>query len=118
MAGNKDIEGGIVILVPYDKSTLKQMYPMTAASCDMFEAAHPCLAEEMHKDPAQYIKTLDEKARDFCKDLLNQTQLFHRYFELASYIGGLLTYQEVHIEILKDKLKETKEKLSRYEDND
>ena len=118
MAGVKDIGTGILNLMPYNKSTFHEMYPLTAACCDMFETAHPCMPEEMYKDPEQYIKTLNEKASDFCKDLLNQTQLFHRYFELASYIGGVLSYKEVHIDILRNQLKETKEKLSRYEDND
>lgn len=111
-------EDVLVDLMPLDKSKLHEMYPQVAACCDMFEAAHSCLPQEMYNDPQEYTKTLNEKAGDFCKHLLNKTQLFNRYYELVSYIGGFIVYQEVYIDLLKNRLKETEEKLSRYENND
>ena len=36
MAEDKETKGGIVALIPLDKSKLHEMYPLFAASCDMF----------------------------------------------------------------------------------
>lgn len=108
MAEDKETKGGIVALIPLDKSKLHEMYPMVAASCDMFEAAHPSLPDEMYNHPQKYIKELNEKAYEFCKHLLNETQLFHRYYELASYIDGLLIYKEFQIYMLSRQLEEIK----------
>ena len=118
MAGVKDIGSGILNMMPFKKTMLHKTFPQVAEICDKFEAAHPCMAEEMYNSPEEYIKQANEKIIDFCGRLINETQLFGKYFEVASYIGGTLMYMTAHIEILKDELSKTKEKLSRYEDND
>lgn len=108
MAEDKETEGGLVALIPLDKSKLHEMYPLVAAICDMFEAVHPSLPDEMYNHPQKYIKELNEKAYEFCNHLLNETKLFHRYYELASYIDGLLVYKEFQIDMLSRKLEEIK----------
>ena len=118
MEGLKDFGEGFLTLINVDEEALRNMYTMVAAACDMFNTAHPSLPEEMHKNPTEYVKELNDKAKDFCEQLLNQTQLFYNYYELAQRIGGVITYQSVHVEMLRNELNELKEKLSRYENND
>lgn len=118
MEGLKDFGEGFLTLINVDEEALRNMYTMVAAACDMFNTAHPSLPEEMYKNPTEYVKELNDKAKDFCEQLLNQTQLFYDYYELAHRIGGVITYQSVHVEMLRNELNELKEKLSRYENND
>ena len=118
MEGLKDFGEGFLTLINVDEEALRNMYTIVAAACDMFNTAHPSLPEEMYKNPTEYVKELNVKAKDFCEQLLNQTQLFYDYYELAQRIGGVITYQSVHVEMLRNELNELKEKLSRYENND
>ena len=118
MEGLKDFGEVSLMLINGDEEALKNMYTMVAASFDMFNTAHPSLPEEMYKNPTEYVKELNVKAKDFCERLLNQTQLFYNYYELAHRIGGVITYQSVHVEMLRNEVNELKEKLSRYENND
>lgn len=118
MAGLEDFGDVFLKLINVDEEALRNMYTMVAAACDMFNTAHPSLPEEMNKNPTEYVKELNVKAKDFCEQLLNQTQLFYNYYELAHRIGGVITFQYVHIEMLRNELNELKEKLSRYENND
>ena len=115
MAGFKDFGGGFLMLINVDEEAMRNMYTMVAAACDMFNTAHPSLPEEMYKNPTEYVKELNDKAKE---QLINQTQLFYDYYELAHRIGGVITYQSVHVEMLRNEVNELKEKLSRYENND
>lgn len=118
MEGLKDFGEVFLMLINVDEEALRNMYTMMAAACDMFNTAHPSLPEEMYKNPTEYVKELNVKAKDFCGRLLDETRLFYDYYELAQRIGGVITYQSVHVEMLKNELNELKEKLSRYENND
>ena len=118
MEGVKDFGEGFLTLINVDEEALRNMYTMVAAACDMFNTTHPSLPEEMYKNPTEYVKELNVKAKDFCEQLLNQTKLFYNYYELAHRINGVIIYQSVRVEMLRNEVKELKEKLSRYENND
>ena len=116
--GTKHLGYGSIQLIDVDEESLSQMYPLVAANCKAFKAAHPELAEEMYKNPAAYVEEYNKCAKDFGDRLLNGTQLFERFFELQQRIGGILMYQAVHIEFMISENKELREKLNRYENND
>ena len=118
MGDYKQIGYGDLQLLDVDEETLSQMYPLVAANCKAFLSAHKDLAKEMYDDPAAYVKDYNKAVKEFCDLLLNQTQLFARFFEIQHRMCGLLLYQAVHIEILSEKKKELQEKLDRYENND
>lgn len=118
MADIKEIGTGIIQLAYADEKVLKNGYPFLRANIEKFNKAHPSLPEEMYHNPQGYVEELNKVAEDFCNCLLNQSQLYSRYYELVSRIGGVLTYQTVTIEIMKNEISKLKEKLSRYENND
>ena len=118
MGDYKQIGYGDLQLLGVDEETLSQMYPLVAANCKAFLSAHKDLAKEMYDAPAAYVKDYNKAVKEFCDLLLNQTQLFERFFEIQHRMCGLLLYQAVHIEILREKKKELQEKLNRYENND
>ena len=72
----------------------------------------------MFNDSAAYVEEYNKCVKDFCDRLLNETQLFARFYELQQRLSGMLTYQSVHIEILNNQVKDLQEKLDRYENND
>ena len=106
----KQVGYGNIQLIDVDNESMKQMYPLVYANCQMFLATHPELAEEMYNNPAAYVEEYNKCVKVFGDKLLNETQLFG--------VGGILMYQSVHIEILNNQVKELKEKLDRYENND
>ena len=109
---------GTLNLIAVDEELLSQMYPMVAANCKAFLAAHNDLSLEMYKDPAAYVEEYNKAVKDFSERLLNETQLFARFFELQHRVGGLITYLQVHVDILRSINKKLQEKLDRYENND
>ena len=118
MGDYKQIGYGIIKLIDVDEESLFQMYPLVAACCKTFKAGHPELAEEMFNDSAAYVEEYNKCVKDFCDRLLNETQLFAKFYELQQRLSGMLTYQSVHIEILNNQVKDLQEKLDRYENND
>ena len=116
--GYKETGYGTIEFMPVDEELLSQMYPMVAANCKAFLAAHNDLALEMYRDPAAYAEEYNKAVKDFSERLLNETQLFARFFELQHRVGGILTYLQVHVDILRTRNKELQEKLNRYENND
>ena len=114
----KQVGYGNIQLIDVDNESMKQMYPLVYANCQMFLATHPELAEEMYNNPAAYVEEYNKCVKVFGDKLLNETQLFGRFFELQHRVGGILMCQSVHIEILNNQVKELKEKLDRYENND
>ena len=118
MGDYREIGYGGIQLIDVDDEQLKQIYPLVHANCKMFLASHPELAEEMYKDPAAYVEEYNKCVKVFGDKLLNETQLFGRFFELQHRVGGIMRYQAVFIEILRDHIKKLQEKLNRYENND
>lgn len=118
MASIKEIGTGIIKLAYADEKVLKNGYPFLWANIEKFNKDHPSLPEEMYHNPQGYVEELNKVAEDFCNCLLNQSQLYSRYYELVSRIGGVFIYQTVTIEIMKNEISKLKAKLSRYENND
>ena len=116
--GYKETGYGIIEFMSVDEELLSQMYPMVAANCKAFLAAHNDLALEMYRDPAAYAEEYNKAVKDFSERLLNETQLFARFFELQHRVGGIITYLQVHVDILRSRNKKLHEKLDRYENND
>ena len=116
--GYKETGYGTIEFMPVDEELLSQMYPMVAANCKAFLAAHNDLALEMYRDPAAYAEEYNKAVKDFSERLLNETQLFARFFELQHRVGGIITYLQVHVDILRSRNKKLQEKLDRYENND
>ena len=116
--GYKETGYGIIEFMSVDEELLSQMYPMVAANCKAFLAAHNDLALEMYRDPAAYAEEYNKAVKDFSERLLNETQLFARFFELQHRVGGIITYLQVHVDILRSRNKKLQEKLDRYENND
>ena len=116
--GYKETGYGTIEFMPVDEELLSQMYPMVAANCKAFLAAHNDLALEMYRDPAAYAEEYNKAVKDFSERLLNETQLFARFFELQHRVGGIITYLQVHVDILRSINKKLQEKLDRYENND
>ena len=116
--GYKETGYGTIEFMPVDEELLSQMYPMVAANCKAFLAVHNDLALEMYRDPAAYTEEYNKAVKDFSERLLNETQLFARFFELQHRVGGIITYLQVHVDILRTRNKKLQEKLDRYENND
>ena len=116
--GYKETGSGTIKFMPVDEELLSQMYPMVAANCKAFLASHNDLALEMYRDPAAYAEEYNKAVKDFSERLLNETQLFARFFELQHRVGGIITYLQVHVDILRSRNKKLQEKLDRYENND
>ena len=116
--GYKETGYGTLDLIAVDEELLSQMYPMVSANCKAFLAVHNDLALEMYKDPDAYTEEYNLAVKDFSERLLNETQLFARFFELQHRVGGIITYLQVHIDILRSRNKKLQEKLDRYENND
>ena len=116
--GYKETGYGTIEFMSVDEELLSQMYPMVAANCKAFLAAHNDLALEMYRDPAAYAEEYNKAVKDFSERLLNETQLFARFFELQHRVGGIITYLQVHVDILRSRNKKLQEKLDRYENND
>ena len=114
----KETGYGFIEFMSVDEELLSQMYPMVAANCKAFLAAHNDLALEMYRDPAAYAEEYNKAVKDFSERLLNETQLFARFFELQHRVGGIITYLQVHVDILRSRNKKLQEKLDRYENND
>ena len=116
--GYKETGYGTLDLIAVDEELLSQMYPMVSANCKAFLAVHNDLALEMYKDPDAYTEEYNLAVKDFSERLLNETQLFARFFELQHRVGGIITYLQVNIDILRSRNKKLQEKLNRYENND
>ena len=116
--GYRETGSGTIDFIAVDEELLSQMYPMVSANCKAFLAAHDDLALEMYRDPAAYAEEYNRAVKDFSERLLNETQLFARFFELQHRVGGIITYLQVHVDILRSRNKKLQEKLDRYENND
>lgn len=116
--GYRETGYGTIDFIAVDEELLSQMYPIVAANCKAFLAAHNDLALEMYRDPAAYAEEYNKAVKDFSERLLNETQLFARFFELQHRVGGIITYLQVHVDILRSRNKKLQEKLDRYENND
>ena len=93
-------------------------YPEIEKFVNDYNKAHPHLAIEVMKDTGKYIDKLKIADFELTIKLLECTNQFKEYYEVASMHYGLITFFMTLCEMFKVKLEDLQEKLDRYENND
>ena len=93
-------------------------YPEIKKFVDDFNKAHPHLAVEVMNDTDKYMDKLMIAANDLTDKLLERTNQFKEYYEVASMHHGIITFYMTLCQMLTVKLEDLQEKLNRYENND
>lgn len=93
-------------------------YPEIKKFVDDFNKAHPHLAVEVMNDTDKYMDKLMIAANDLTDKLLERTNQFKEYYEVASMHHGIITFYMTLCQMLTVKLQDLQEKLNRYENND
>ena len=93
-------------------------YPEIEKFVNDYNKAHPDLAIEVMKDTGKYIDKLKIADFELTIKLLERTNQFKEYYEVASMHYGLITFFMTLCEMFKVKLDDLQEKLNRYENND
>ena len=92
-------------------------YPEIKKFVDDFNKAHPHLAVEVMNDTDKYMDKLMIAANDLTDKLLERTNQFKEYYEVASMHHGIITFYMTLCQMLTVKLQDLQEKLDRYENN-
>ena len=92
-------------------------YPEIKKFVDDFNKAHPHLAVEVMNDTDKYMDKLMIAANDLTDKLLERTNQFKEYYEVASMHHGIITFYMTLCQMLAVKLQDLQEKLDRYENN-
>ena len=92
-------------------------YPEIKKFVDDFNKAHPHLAVEVMKDIDKYMDKLMIAENDLTDKLLERTNQFKEYYEVASMHHGIITFYMTLCQMLSVKLVDLQEKLDRYENN-
>ena len=93
-------------------------YPEIEKFVNDYNKAHPHLAIEVMNDTDKYIDKLKIADFELTIKLLERTNQFKEYYEVASMHYGLITFFMTLCEMFKVKLDDLQEKLDRYENND
>ena len=93
-------------------------YPEIKKFVDDFNKAHPHLAVEVMNDTGKYMDKLQKAESELTDKLLERTNQFKEYYEVASMHHGIITFYMTLCEMFTVKLEELQEKLDRYENND
>ena len=93
-------------------------YPEIEKFVNGYNKAHPHLAIEVMNDTDKYIDKLKIADFELAIKLLERTNQFKEYYEVASMHYGLITFFMTLCEMFKVKLDDLQEKLNRYENND
>ena len=93
-------------------------YPEIKKFVDDFNKAHPHLAVEVMNDTYKYMDKLMIAENDLTEKILERTNQFKEYYEVSCMYHGIITYLQVHVDILRSRNKKLQEKLDRYENND
>ena len=93
-------------------------YPEIEKFVNDYNKAHPHLAIEVMNDTGKYIDKLKIADFELTIKLLERTNQFKEYYEVASMHYGLITFFMTLCEMFKVKLDDLQEKLDRYENND
>lgn len=93
-------------------------YPEIKKFVDDFNKAHPHLAVEVMNDTDKYMDKLMIAENDLTDKLLERTNQFKEYYEVASMHHGIITFFITLCEMFKVKLEDLQGKLDRYENND
>ena len=93
-------------------------YPEIKKFVDDFNKAHPHLAVEVMNDTDKYMDKLMIAENDLTEKLLERTNQFKEYYEVASMHHGIITFYMTLCQMFSVKLEDLQEKLDRYENND
>ena len=93
-------------------------YPEIKKFVDDFSKAHPHLAVEVMNNTDKYMDKLQKAEDDLTEKLLERTNQFKEYYEVASMHHGIITFYMTLCQMLSVKLENLQEKLDRYENND
>ena len=93
-------------------------YPEIEKFVNDYNKTHPHLAIEVMNDTGKYIDKLKIADFELTIKLLERTNQFKEYYEVASMHYGLITFFMTLCEMFKVKLDDLQEKLDRYENND
>ena len=93
-------------------------YPEIEKFVNDYNKAHPHLAIEVMNDTDKYIDKLKIADFELTIKLLERTNQFKEYYEVASMHYGIITFFMTLCEMFKVKLEDLQEKLDRYENND
>ena len=93
-------------------------YPEIEKFVNDYNKAHPHLAIEVMNNTGKYIDKLKIADFELTIKLLERTNQFKEYYEVASMHYGLITFFMTLCEMFKVKLEDLQEKLNRYENND
>ena len=92
-------------------------YPEIKKFVDDFNKAHPHLAVEVMNNTDKYIDKLQKAEDDLTEKLLERTNQFKEYYEVASMHHGIITFYMTLCQMFSVKLEDLQEKLDRYENN-
>ena len=93
-------------------------YPEIKKFVDDFNKAHPHLAVEVMNNTDKYMDKLMIAENDLTEKLLERTNQFKEYYEVASMHHGIITFYMTLCQMFSVKLEDLQEKLDRYENND
>ena len=93
-------------------------YPEIKKFVDDFNKAHPHLAVEVMNDTDKYMDKLMIAENDLTEKILERTNQFKEYYEVASMHYGIITFFMTLSEMFSERMKDLQEKLNRYENND
>ena len=93
-------------------------YPEIKKFVDDFNKAHPHLAFEVMNNTDKYMDKLQKAEDDLTEKLLERTNQFKEYYEVASMHHGIITFYMTLCQMFSVKLEDLQEKLDRYENND
>ena len=92
-------------------------YPEIKKFVDDFNKAHPHLAVEVMNDTRKYMDKLKKAEFELTEKLLERTNLFKEYYEVASMNDGIITFYMTLCQMFSLKIEDLQEKLNRYENN-
>ena len=93
-------------------------YPEIEKFVDDYNKAHPHLAVEFMKDTDKYMDKLKKAENELTGKLLERTNQFKGYYEVASMYHGIITFYMTLCQMFTVKLENLQEKLDTYENND
>ena len=93
-------------------------YPEIKKFVDDFNKDHPHLAVEVMNDTDKYMDKLKKADFELTKKILERTNQFKEYYEVASMHYGIITFFMTLSEMFSERMKDLQEKLNRYENND
>ena len=93
-------------------------YPEIEKFVDDYNKAHPHLAVEVMNDTNNYIDKLKIADFELTIKMLERTNLFKEYYEVAIMHYGIITFFMTLSEMFSERMKDLQEKLDRYENHD